>query len=229
MNITEIAAPVSMVTGSIQIINVADFLEFAFRFLLNTGVIFILVRLLYYRTTRRKDYLFTYILISTIVFLLCFLLESVKLQVGFALGLFAIFSIIRYRTNSIPIKEMTYLFLVIGISVINALTSTKTTLADLLFTNLVIIFITFGMERLWLLKHVSSKEIIYEKIDLIKPEKHKELLADLVERTGISNITRVETGRIDLQRDICVITIYYEASEPVNEEVNDKNENDDDD
>jgi hypothetical protein len=220
-----------MIEGSIQIINVADFLEFVLRFLLNTAVIFILVRLLYYSTTRRKDYLFTYILISTIVFLLCFLLESVKLQVGFALGLFAIFGIIRYRTNSIPIKEMTYLFLVIGISVINALTSTKTTLADLLFTNIVIIFITFGMEKLWLLKHVNSKQVIYEKIELIRPDKYDELLADLKERTGISNISRVETGRIDLQKDICILTIYFEDKGPVSGSgtLTQKDDDDDDD
>jgi len=115
----------------VQIINIPDFLEFALRLGLNMVVIFILVRLFYYPATKRKDYLFTFLLIACLVFMICFLLVNVKLQVGFALGLFAIFGIIRYRTNSIPIKEMTYLFLVIGLSVINALASTKTTIADL--------------------------------------------------------------------------------------------------
>ncbi|OFY58240.1 MAG: hypothetical protein A2V50_00850 [Bacteroidetes bacterium RBG_19FT_COMBO_42_10] len=217
--------------AGIQLIDVPNSLELLFRFILNTGVIVILIRWLYYSTTKRKDYLFTYILISTVVFLLCFLLESVKLQIGFALGLFAIFGIIRYRTNAIPIKEMTYLFLVIGVSVINALTSTDTSLADLLFTNIVIVFITFGLEKLWLLKHESSKSIIYEKINLIKPEKNAELLADLRERTGISKINRVETGRIDFLRDTCELTIYYYVKdlESGSAEINGKDKNDDDD
>lgn len=157
----------------IRLINIPDFIELVSRFVLNTVVIVLLVRWLYYSTARRKDYLFTFILISTVVFLLCFMLESVKLQIGFALGLFAIFGIIRYRTDAIPIKEMTYLFIAIGISVINALASEKTSIVDLIFANSVIIFITFGFEKLWLLKHESQKVIIYEKIDLIKPEKRE--------------------------------------------------------
>ena len=109
----------SISLAGVEIINVKNFLELLFRFVLNLGVILILVRWLYYSKARRKDYLFTYILISSLVFLLCYLLESVSLQIGFALGLFAIFGIIRYRTNAIPIKEMTYLFLIIGISLLN--------------------------------------------------------------------------------------------------------------
>ena len=231
MNIIDLFLPDNVSIAGIQLIDVPNSLELLFRFILNTGVIVILIRWLYYSTTKRKDYLFTYILISTVVFLLCFLLESVKLQIGFALGLFAIFGIIRYRTNAIPIKEMTYLFLVIGVSVINALTSTDTSLADLLFTNIVIVFITFGLEKLWLLKHESSKSIIYEKINLIKPEKNAELLADLRERTGISKINRVETGRIDFLRDTCELTIYYYVKdlESGSAEINGKDKNDDDD
>lgn len=214
----------------IRLINIPDFIELVSRFALNTVVIVLLVRWLYYSTARRKDYLFTFILISTVVFLLCFMLESVKLQIGFALGLFAIFGIIRYRTDAIPIKEMTYLFIAIGISVINALTSEKTSIVDLIFANAVIIFITFGFEKLWLLKHESQKIIIYEKIDLIKPEKREELISDLCERTGIKKINRLETGKIDFLKDTCIITIYYDTegiqvpSTPVN-----GNNNDDDD
>jgi len=215
----------------VKIINIPGFLDLAWRFALNMTVIIILVRVLYYSTAKRKDYLFTYILISTIVFLLCYLLENVTLQIGFALGLFAIFGIIRYRTNQIPIKEMTYLFLIIGISVINALANSKTSIADVLFTNLVIIFITYGLEKIWLLKHESSKRITYEKIDLIKPEHHEELIKDLQERTGIRNIKRIETGKIDFLRDTCDIVIYYEVKEPEinNIEQGEENKNDDDD
>lgn len=231
MNLTNMFAPENITIAGVEIIDFPDFLEFVLRFALNTGVILILVRWLYYSTTKRKDYLFTYILISSVVFLLCFLLESVKLQIGFALGLFAIFGIIRYRTDSMPIKEMTYLFLVIGISVINALTSENTSLADLLFANLALVIITYGLEKIWLLKHESSKIITYEKIDLIKPENYKDLLIDLRERTGIKTISRVVTGKIDFLRDTCTLTIFYDITGNIIETAgeNDKLNDDDDD
>jgi len=217
--------------AGIEIIDVPAFFQLLFRFGLNLVVILILVRWLYYSNTKRKDYLFTYILISSLVFLLCFLLESVSLQIGFALGLFAIFGIIRYRTNAIPIKEMTYLFLIIGISVINALTSTNTSLTNLLFSNLIIIVITFGLEKIWLLKHESSKIIVYEKIELIKEGRQKELIGDLQERTGIEKINRVEVGKINFLRDICELTIYYYEVKGLGSNVNGiiENEKDDDD
>lgn len=198
--------------AGIDLIDIPGLLEFILRFGLNGLVIMILVRWLYYPATKRKDYLFTYFLISTVVFLLCFLLESVKLQIGFALGLFAIFGIIRYRTDTMPIKEMTYLFLVIGISVINALTSTNTTLADLLFANIALVLITYVLEKVWLLKHEASKTIIYEKINLIKPDNYQELLNDISERTGIKKIYRVETGTIDFLKDTCILTIFYDST-----------------
>ncbi len=188
------------------------FIYLILRFAVNITVIMILVRWLYYSTTRRKDYLFTYILISTIVFFLCYLLENVSLQLGFALGLFAIFGILRYRTDTIPIKEMTYLFIVIGISVINSLTDFRNNTLAVAFANVAIIFITWGLEKLWLLRHESSKVIIYEKIDLIKPEQYKELTEDLVQRTGIRNINRIETGKIDFLKDTCELTIFYYTS-----------------
>jgi hypothetical protein len=228
MIITGLQIPDNVNFAGIDVIDIPGFMEFVLRFILNTGVILILVRWLYYSNTKRKDYLFTYILISSVVFLLCFLLESVKLQIGFALGLFAIFGIIRYRTNSIPIREMTYLFLVIGISVINALTSTNTSVADLVFTNSVLIFITYGFEKLWLLKHESSKTIIYEKINLIKPENYNELLKDLTDRTGIKKIKRIETGKIDFLKDTCTLIIFYETT-GTEITVPEQNENSDDD
>jgi hypothetical protein len=233
MNILNLLAPDKIRLGSIELIDFSSFFEMFFRFSLNMIVILILIRWLYYSTTKRKDYLFTYILISCVIFLLCYLLANVKLQLGFALGLFAIFGIIRYRTNAMPIREMTYLFLVIGISIINSLADTKTSVAEVLFTNFIILFFTFGFEKLWLLRHEASKIITYEKIDLIKPEKYNELLADLRERTGIKNIDRVETGKIDFLRDTCVLTIYYEedSKKPGIDGIveNDRNDDDDDD
>ena len=231
MNLTIASILGSVNFAGVEFIDLPDFLELVLRFTLNTLVILVLVKWLYYSVTKRKDYLFTYILISCVIFLLCFLLESVKLQIGFALGLFAIFGIIRYRTNAIPIKEMTYLFLVIGVSVINALTDSMASLADLLFTNIIIILVTYGLEKIWLLKHESSKTIIYEKIDLIKPDKYEELLNDLRERTGIKQINRVETGKIDFLKDTCTLTIFYETIEPEldSSNQNENNLNDDDD
>jgi hypothetical protein len=217
------------ILAAIEIIDFPGFLELILRFTLNMAVVLILARWLYYSTTKRKDYLFSYILISSIVFMICFLLESVKLQVGFALGLFAIFGILRYRTDAIPIREMTYLFLVIGLSVINALTDTKSSLVDILFTNAVIIFITWGFEKVWLLKNESSKIIVFEKIDLIKPDRREELLKDLQERTGINKIKRIETGKIDFLKDTCTITIYYETMDPETSSLQNGTDNNDDD
>jgi hypothetical protein len=192
----------------IKLINVEDFIELIARFGLNLMVSLVIVRVLYYNATKRKDYLFTYILISATVFLLCFLLESVKLELGFALGLFAVFGIIRYRTTTIPIKEMTYLFIIIGLSVINALSNKKVSYAELLFTNMIIIAIIWGLERIWLLKNETVKIIVFEKIDLIKPENYSLLLQDLKERTGLT-INRAEVGKINFLRDTAEIKIYY--------------------
>jgi len=200
-----------------EFFNPEDFIELLLRFLFNFTVIFIIVRLLYYRIQKRRDYLFTYVLISSVIFLLCFLLDNVKLELGFALGLFAIFGIIRYRTLQMPIKEMTYLFLVIGISVINALANKKISYSELALTNLLLILITWGLEKLMVLKHESCKAINYEKIELIKPDRRAELIADLEGRTGI-NISRVEIGKIDFLKDTARINIYYfESANRINE------------
>ena len=185
-----------------------DFWKMVTKTIFNLIIITVIVRYIYYPITKNKDYLFTYFLISLTVFLLCVLLDSVKLQLGFALGLFAIFGIIRYRTDPIPIKEMTYLFLVIGISVVNALSNKKISHAELVFANLLIVFVTYGMEKLWLLKHQSRKNITYEKIELIVPERRAELIADLKERVGV-DVIRVEVRRIDLLRDTANLRIFY--------------------
>ena len=197
---------------NIELLNWEDFADLLLRFAFNTIVVLYVVRYLYYKSTKRKDYLFTYILISLVVFFMVFLLENIKLELGFALGLFAIFGIIRYRTQQIPIREMTYLFLVIGISVINALANSKVSYAELIFTNIALILITYFLERVFLLKHESRKVVVYEKIDLIVPEKRAELIADLELRTGLA-INRIEIGRVDFLRDIARIYIYYFESD----------------
>lgn len=192
----------------IEFFNKHDFLLMVFRFAINFIFTLIVVRYIYYANSRRKDYLFTYILISVAVFFLSYMLQNVDLQLGFALGLFALFGIIRYRTNPIPIKEMTYLFLVICISVVNALSDKEISYIELLFVNIALILITLVIEYFWSYKHESSKTIIYEKIELIKPQNQKKFIQDLEKRTGLK-ISRVEIGKINFLRDTAEITIYY--------------------
>jgi len=193
---------------NIELIFWEDFLDLVIRTSFNMLVIVFLVRYLYYRITPRKDYLFTYILISLVVFFMCFLLENIRIELGFALGLFAIFGIIRYRTRQIPIREMTYLFLVIGISVINALSNRKVSYAELLFTNLALVLITYLLEKVFLLRHESKKVINYENVELVKPENRELLIQDLEARTGLK-INRVEIGRIDFLRDSARVFIFF--------------------
>ncbi len=213
----------------IEVLNIENFIELMMRFTFNLIVIGLIVRGLYYPIARRKDYLFSYILIGIIVFLMCFLLNSVVVQLGFALGLFAIFGIIRYRTNPMPIKEMTYLFVVIGISLINSLATEQLSYIELIFTNLVVITLIFLLEKIWLLKSEASKIIDYEKIDLIKPEKHDELIKDLKERTGLE-IHRIEIGRINFLRDTVRIRIFFMENNGSNhEDVITRSYDDDDD
>ncbi len=192
----------------IKLINLSDFLELLLRFTLNTSLVFLVVHVLYSKNSQRKDFYFSYLAIGVIVFLLCFLLNNVKLELGFALGLFAIFGIIRYRTDTIPIKEMTYLFIVIGISVVNALANKKVSYVELMFTNAVIFFGLWFLENRLMLKQEGSIKLVYEQIENIHADKKEALMADLKMRTGI-NISRYEIKKIDFLRDIAEITLYY--------------------
>ncbi|MDR2963689.1 MAG: DUF4956 domain-containing protein [Bacteroidales bacterium] len=188
-----------------------DLVELLVRFSFNFIFLAIIVRFLYYTLHKRRDYMFTYILISSITFLLCYMLGGVKIQIGFALGLFAVFGIIRYRTDQMPIKEMTYLFIVIGLAVINALANKKTSYAELLFVNLAVVGLAYFLERKMLLRHESSKIIRYDNIDLIKPERYEDLKADLENRTGLK-INRIDIGTINFLTDSARVQIYYYES-----------------
>jgi len=154
-----------------------DFYLLLGRLAINMIFLTLIIRLLYYPKTKRKDYLFTYYLIGIITFFLCFALKKLDIDTGMGLGLFAIFGIIRYRTDAIEIKEMTYLFVIIGISVVNSLASDKITVAEVALINLFVLLLTYGLENLWLLRHETRKTVIYERIDLIKPEKYEEMKA----------------------------------------------------
>lgn len=189
-----------------------DFYGLLIRLAINLLFLTILIRVLYYTKTRRKDYLFTYYLIGTITFFLCFGLMQMDIDTGMGLGLFAIFGIIRYRTDAIEIKEMTYLFMVIGISVVNALASNELSISEVGVINISVVLLTYLLENIWLMKHETRKTINYERIDLIKPENYDLMKADLEKRTGLA-INRVEVGKIDFLNDTAMVRIYYFADE----------------
>jgi len=194
-----------------KLINPEDFISLLVRFSLNLIVIITIVVGLYAKTSRRKDFYFSYIAVSIVIFLLCFLLANVKMELGFALGLFAVFSIIRYRTDSIPIKEMTYLFVVIVVSVINALANKKISYAELIITNLLIVGTLYFMEKILHLRQEFTYRILYEKIENVQAGREEELMNDLKERTGIQ-IKRFEIERIDFLRDVAYINIFFDAN-----------------
>lgn len=196
----------------IKLVNVSDFTELVVRFAFNTLALLILIRYLYAKNSQRKDFFFSFFAVGITVFLLCFLLANIKIELGFALGLFAIFGIIRYRTDTIPIKEMTYLFVVIGISVINSLANKKVSYSELLFTNSIIIIGVYLLEKVLMLRQEESLDILYEKIENIHKLSDDELLFDLNDRTGIT-IKRYEIKKIDFLRDVASIKIYFDPTE----------------
>ena len=197
-----------MAVFGIEFFDLEDFSKLLFRFGINFIFLLIIVRLIYYRVKDDKDYVFTFIMFNILTFFICFLLRKVPMQMGFALGLFAVFGILRYRTEAIPIRQMTYLFIVIGISMINALSNKSVSIFELIFTNGFITLITYLIDRVWFQTIEESKNILYEKIDLIKPENQEDLIKDLKERTGLP-IHAVKIVKIDFLRDTASITIYY--------------------
>jgi hypothetical protein len=195
----------------IKLINTGDLIDLLIRFSINTILIFIVVNFIYAKNSKRKDFYFSYLAIGVIVFFISTLLNSVKLELGFALGLFAIFGILRYRTDAIPIKEMTYLFIVIGISLINALSNFELSIAEILFTNAAIVVGLWILENRLMLKQEQSIKLIYEKIENIHSSNEDILMADLIKRTGI-NIKRIEIKKIDFLKDIAEIVLYFNVN-----------------
>lgn len=177
------------------------------RFAFNMLVAFLIVHCFYYPKSKRRDYYFTFLLFSATMFLLLFLMENVSMQIGFTLGLFAIFGMIRYRTETVPIREMTYLFIIIGSSVINALAMTVS-YAELLASNALLLAVMWILESPKVLKQTAAKIILYDRVDLIVPEKRAELIEDLKARTGL-DIKSVEIGHIDFLRDVAYIKAHY--------------------
>lgn len=177
------------------------------RFGFNLLVCWVLIQFFYYRKSHRRDYYFTFMMFSVTIFLLLFLLQNLAIEIGFALGLFAIFGMIRYRTTTLPVREMTYLFVIIGVSIINGF-GMSASYAALLVTNLLVILVTWVLESHNLTRPEATKIILYEKIDLIKPEHYDLLMADIKARTGL-NVTKIQVGSINFLKDTAYLKVTY--------------------
>ncbi len=185
-------------------------LDFFIRFLVNLLILAIISLLVYYPRYRKKDYAFTFIIIGATIFVLSFMLSSINMELGLALGLFAIFGIMRYRTMNIIITDMTYLFFSITISVINSLASAGYGNIHLFTANASLLAIILILEFVWMRKGVSSITIRYEKIQLILPDRHAELQKDIEQRLGIT-VLRLKIGQIDFLRDTASVEVFYDA------------------
>jgi len=185
-----------------------DPIDLLVMFLLNFAVTAFLIRFVYYPSRRSKDYVFTFFAFNAVTFLVSTLLAGVDISVSFSFGLFAVFSILRYRTDPIPIREMTYLFVFMALPVVNAVLIGQGQWASLLVANITMVVLLYVIEKEWGFAYETKKSITYEKIELIRPENRRLLLEDLRQRTGL-DITRVEIGRIDFLRDTAELKISY--------------------
>ncbi|MGI9191876.1 MAG: DUF4956 domain-containing protein [Chitinophagaceae bacterium] len=187
-----------------------DYTELITRFGINLLAVIILVRFIYYTTHKNKEFLFTFFLFNLLNFLICILLSTTKIKIGFAFGLFAIFSIMRYRTVTVPVKEMGYFFICVALGIINSLATVDDNYIILISCNVFILGLTLMLDKFVSLTHENVKEIVYERIDLIKPERRDEMTQDLINRTGLP-IHRIEIKNINFLRDVAYVNIFYYA------------------
>ena len=195
----------------------SDFIYFVLSFGFNFLIAFIIVRFIYYPLKHNKNYVFTFLAANTVIFFMLSLLSSVELSIGVGFGLFAIFSVLRYRTNPMPTREMTYLFVIIALPVMNSFLLTDGYLLELAVANAAMVAVLYVLEHGWGFHYDASKRITYERIDLIRPENRQQLIDDLKQRTGLS-ITRVDVGRINFLRDTAELKIYYDESNGYSDE-----------
>jgi hypothetical protein len=186
------------------------FVEFGASFGTNLAIVFVIVRFIYYPLRRDKDYAFTFFAFNTVIFFVMGLLNNADLSVGVGFGLFAIFSVLRYRTNTIPIREMTYLFVLIALPVLNSIMLREETYDEFAVANLATIGVLYVLEHEWGFRYEVRKTITYERIDMIRPENWSRLLRDLQERTGLP-IKRIEIGELNFLRDTAENFIYHDA------------------
>jgi hypothetical protein len=188
---------------------VSDFVNFLVSFGFNFLVALLVVRFVYYPSTHNKRYVFTFLAFNTVIYFVLSFMNSIEIGIGVGFGLFAIFSILRYRTDPIPIREMTYLFVIAALPVMNSASSTGDVWPQLILANLVILAIMLVLEKEWGFHYETSKRIVYEKIELIRPDRRAELLADLELRTGLK-IKRIIIGKVDFLRDTANLKVYYD-------------------
>lgn len=181
-------------------------LKFLLRMMINITTTLVIIRGIYYRYYKRADLFLTFFAFNIVIFLITFLLNKVEMTMGAAFGLFAVFSMLRYRTENISAKDMTYLFIVIAIGLITSVSRGEW--EELMLIGGIFIFFTLLLESNWLIRREFSQQVFYEKIELVHLEKRKEMIADLKERTGL-NIHRIEMQEIDLLKDAARITVYY--------------------
>jgi hypothetical protein len=196
-------------------LSVFDLSDFAIRSGIDLAAIFLLVGLMYYPKYKNKDFVFTFSIFNVINFMICYLLGTAKIQMGFAFGLFAIFSIIRYRTIMISIKDMGYFFICVALAMLNSLADTSDGFLLLIICNVVILVMTFLLERLNFINNENSKEIVFDNVNLIKPSQRDALLAELKARTEL-NIHKVDVIKINYLKDTVLLKVYYYAKESEN-------------
>ena len=180
-------------------------LSFAFNFL----VALIIVRFIYYPSTHNKAYTFTFLTFNTVIFLVLSFMASIEIGLGVGFGLFGIFSILRYRTDPIPIREMTYLFIISALPLVNAAGSNSEMVPALVVGNLAVLALLWVLEKGWGFRYETYRAIVYERIELIHPQHRAELIADLTERTGMK-IKRVVVGKVDFLHDVANLKVYYD-------------------
>lgn len=176
---------------------------------LNLVVALLIVRFIYYPATQDKTYVFTFLAFNTVIYFVLGMLTSATLSVGVGFGLFAIFSVLRYRTDEMPIREMTYLFIVIALPVMNSVMMSASTIPWLLVANGTIVGLLYALEKEWGFHFAGSKRVVYDRVELITPANQDRLLADLRERTGLP-VERVEVRRIDFLHDTAELMVYYD-------------------
>lgn len=204
--------------AGIQLIDPEALAEMLVRFTFNFLFVLIIVRFFYYPRSKRRDYFFAFIMLSASIFMMIYFMDGSKMKVGAALGLFAVFGIIRYRTEAVPIREMTYLFFIVALAVVNGM-SARLSIAELLIANLIFILVAKFTESSRFIKRVACKYVRYDNINLITPEKREDMIEDLKKRTGL-NIIKVEIGSIDFMRDTALIKIYYEDADAAMNDAN---------
>ena len=183
-------------------------ITFATGFGINFAIALIVVRFIYYPARRDKSYVFTFIAFNTIIFFVLSLLGSTELSVGVGFGLFAIFSVLRYRTDPMPIREMTYMFAIIALPTMNAMLLSGEYFIQLLLANGIVLAVLFVLEQGWGFQYESQRKIIYDRLKLLQPKNEELLLLDIQERTGLP-VTRIEVGKMDLVKKRANITVFY--------------------